>query len=154
MLAALIEPHHREISAERKVIIEHSQLEGLPPAQLMARALIQPILEHMQASRSGACYVQIMAQLALRHGHFGNDTRISVRGDDALAALSTQALAYLSPAERSQRLFLAVGATFHCLADIEPSTDAGSEIGDARSLTEQLILMVAGMLAAPPIEGA
>ena len=158
LLQAIIDQHARRVLELRGKYLTSDPTEVSDPAAAAARALVMPVVDHLEEDPAAIHYVKILSQLAALNSDILNPatrSTVSFQSDERLGLVLRRALEHLKPAESQRRLFLAVSLTFHSIADIcraSEREDTSRVLQNRSALFEQAVLAIEMLLAAPARE--
>lgn len=158
LLQAIIDTHAVRVHALRQRYLDAEPTASRNSAKTAARALVNPLADYIAESPAAIYYVKILSQLAALNSavlHPDTTSGLNFQRDEKLALLLQRAVAHLGAAEATQRIFLTVSLTFHCIADVcraSESEDTSQVLKQRAHLFAQVTLAVASLLAAPALE--
>lgn len=120
LLQAIFDKHNPGLHDARAQLVADLQSRGIPRSQVIARALVEPLLEKLADPNGGEAFVHISAELITDNtlGYLDQDSEaIRLKRESTLSKIVHAQLQPLPTALATQRVLFMNGLVFHSLSD-------------------------------------
>lgn len=156
LLQAIFDKHGPALAERRAQLIDEMLSQGLASPQLLATAIVQPLIEKLDDSDGGEAYIHISAEL-IASNTLGYDLAdkhsLQLARETKIAKLAARELTDLPPEIAQQRILLMNVLGFHGVSDharVRHNTDYDPLIRDTDLMASNLIDSMAAIFQAPP----
>lgn len=156
LLQAIFDKHGPALAERRAELADQMLADGVATPQLVATAIVQPLIEKLDDSDGGEAYIHISAEL-IATNTLGYDLAdkhsLQLARETKIAKLAAQELTELPPEIAQQRILLMNVLGFHGVSDharVRKNTGFNPLIRDTDFMASNLIDSMAAILEAPP----
>ncbi len=156
LLQAIFDKHGPALAERRAMLVDQLLSSGMPTPQLIATAIVEPLLEKLDDAEGGEAYIHISAELiasnTLGYG-LAEKHSLQLARETKVAKLVAQELTELPPEIARQRILLINVLGFHGVSDharVRNNADFDPLLRDTDFMASNLIDSMAAILEAPP----
>lgn len=155
LIQAIFDKHGPAITEQREALLAELQYSELSGARLIARAIVEPLLEKLE-DEEGEAYLHISAELIASNtlGYsLPGSNQLQITREDKIEKLTAAALAHLPSDVAKQRILLANVLAFHGVSDharVRNNTAYSALMRDTQFMASNLIDSMAAILETAP----
>ncbi len=156
LLQAIFDKHGPQLAERRAQLVDRLLSDNMPAPQLIATAIVEPLLDKLDDTDGGEAYIHISAEL-IASNTLGYDLAekhsLQLTRETKIAKLAAQELTELPAEIARQRILLINVLGFHGVSDharVRNNVDFDPLLRDTDFRASNLIDSMAAILEAPP----